>query len=708
LANTLTLAIISTRINQPEINSGLDLQIGCQMGLLKKKYTSFLLLCCFYCALHATTIYSYAQESKQLIYLQQGELPIIISAPHGGELDIPDAKPRSGEGLEKKPGGFVTARDTGTSEIARLLADSVQKTFGRPPYVVVNLAHRKYMDPNRPAAEAYEEPAARKVYDEYHGFLDKACREVREKFHTGILVDLHGQGSRRNTVFRGTQNGLTVALLKQRFGDRAHTGDQSFFGLLRARGFTVFPDPLDGKEQAGFTGGFIVRNYGSHDKYGIDAIQLEFGGLYRTISNRHTTAEVVKSALAAYATEFLEVKPLQNELIKFAPSQESLEKESPDKRNNDQRNTDKTSTEKNNTGNESTKKQTVVNYSQELLDDPQKIDIAVYVGAGTSNSRDKVVSSLEAYDNVRVHQLTSDDVLNGKLQGMEIVLQPGGSGGAQAKGLGPEGREVIKSFVSQGGGYIGICAGAYLATCDYDWSLHILDAKVIDRAHWARGFGDVQIEFSSQGQDFFQQKSALATTYYHQGPLLAPADNPSIPDFESLATYKSEIAKNDAPVNVLDDAAKAQGKVVGSFKIDLTNPPPQGWRYWTTPYSPKFANPRIVDPATGLKVPTSALGSKTGLHELQHFLDATQHPQLYYFARASNAPGAGLAHFVFETRGYLQSHGLQALFNPSLAMASVRHAGRAHLVYRDLAGLAGLGGLGGFVYWFTSNESGQQ
>ena len=163
-----------------------------------------------------------------------------------------------------------------------------------------------------------------------------------------------------------------------------------------------------------------------------------------------------------------------------------------------------------------------------------------------------------------------------------------------------------------------------------------------------------------------------------------------------------------APVYVLDDAAKAQGKVVGSFKIDLTNPPPQGWKYWTTPYSPKFANPRIVDPATGLKVPTSALGSKTGLHELQHFLDATQHPQLYYFARASNAPGAGLAHFVFETRGYLQSHGLQALFNPSLAMASVRHAGRAHLVYRDLAELAGLGGLGGFVYWFTSNEGGQQ
>lgn len=533
--------------------------MGCRMRLLRFNNTPYLLLGCFCVLLTAATSFAHAQEAKQLIYSQQGELPIIISAPHGGELEIPDAKPRTGEGLEKKPGGFVTARDTGTSEIARLLADSLQKTFGKPPYVVVNLAHRRYMDPNRPAAEAYEETSSQKVYEQYHNFLDKACRDVRENFHTGILVDLHGQGSRRNTVFRGTQNGLTVALLKQRFGEKAHTGDQSFFGLLRTRGFTVFPDPLDGKEQAGFTGGFIVKNYGSHDKYGIDAMQLEFGGLYRAISNRQSTAEVVCSALAAYATEFLEVKPLRNELVRFAPSKESLEKESAERAGAEQ---------------ESTKKQKSVTLSRESLDDPQMIDIAIYIGAGTSNSRKTVVSSLEAFDNVRVHQLTSEDVLSGKLQGMEIVLQPGGSGGAQAKGLGLEGRKVIKSFISQGGGYIGICAGAYLATCDYDWSLHILDAKVIDRVHWARGFGDVQIEFSSQGKDFFQQESTLATTYYHQGPLLAPADNPSVPDFQSLATYKSEIANNGAPKGVmLGTTAIASGEYEKGKVICFSNHP---------------------------------------------------------------------------------------------------------------------------------------
>lgn len=573
------------------------------MGLFKKTHTLVFLLCCFYYAFHAATIpsYSHAQEAKQLIYSQAGELPIIISAPHGGELDIPGAKSRSGEGLEKKPGGFVTARDTGTSEIARLLADAVQKTFGKQPYIVVNLSHRKYMDPNRPAAEAYEEPAAQKVYEQYHTFLDKACREVREKFHTGILVDLHGQGSRRNTVFRGTQNGLTVALLKQRFGEKAHTGDQSFFGLLRARGFTVFPDPLDGKEQAGFTGGFIVRNYGSHDKYGIDAMQLEFGGLYRTVSNRQSTAEVVNSAIAAYATEFLEAKPLRNELVKFNPSKESLEKE----------NAERTGTEKESTEKDKAINKTLTTFSRELLDDPQMIDIAVYVGAGTSNSRDVVASSLEALEKVRVHQLTSEDVLSGNLQGMEIVLQPGGSGGAQAKGLGTEGREVIKSFVSQGGGYIGICAGAYLATCDYDWSLHILDAKVIDRAHWARGFGDVQIEFSSQGQAFFQQKSTMATTYYHQGPLLAPANNPSVPDFKSLATYKSEIAKNGAPKGIMiGTTAIASGEYEKGKVICFSNHPEKSEGVeelllhavqWASPAKPfKFTSSPVAPAARSL------------------------------------------------------------------------------------------------------------
>ena len=260
-----------------------------------------------------------------------GDLPIIISAPHGGSREVPGAKVREGVGLEKRPGGFVTARDGGTEELARLLITAIERQFGKKPYAVINRAHRRYLDPNRPAREAYEDPAAEKVYETYHDALDRYCRQVKEKHSAGLLLDLHGQGSRRDTVFRGTQNGLTVTLLRQRFGEDAHRGERSFFALLKQRGFTVFPDPLDGPEQAGFLGGYIVKNYGSHDRYGIDAIQLEWGGLYRAAANRERVATSLADAVAAYATDFLQLKlpgPLGAPcLFQPAPGTEKPERE---------------------------------------------------------------------------------------------------------------------------------------------------------------------------------------------------------------------------------------------------------------------------------------------------------------------------------------------------------------------------------------------
>ena len=35
---------------------------------------------------------------------------------------------------------------------------------------------------------------------------------------------------------------------------------------------------------------------------------------------------------------------------------------------------------------------------------------------------------------------------------------------------------ALENFVKRGGGYVSSCAGTYLATCNYDWSLKIIDA----------------------------------------------------------------------------------------------------------------------------------------------------------------------------------------------------------------------------------------
>ena len=67
--------------------------------------------------------------------------------------------------------------------------------------------------------------------------------------------------------------------------------------------------PLDGsKETSGFTGGFIVQTYGSHTGYGIDAIQLEFGGDFRAKENLKDTAAKVANAVRKYSDLYLSEK----------------------------------------------------------------------------------------------------------------------------------------------------------------------------------------------------------------------------------------------------------------------------------------------------------------------------------------------------------------------------------------------------------------
>lgn len=176
----------------------------------------------------------------------------------------------------------------------------------------------------------------------------------------------------------------------------------------------------------------------------------------------------------------------------------------------------------------------------------------------------------------RTERIKAEDLRNGALKRFDVIVVPGGSGSKQAEQMQEAGREAIRKFVEQGGGYVGICAGAYLATTDYTWSLGILDAKVLDRKHWARGTGNVQLNMNDAGCRFFAlPQSKQVTVYYGQGPLLAPGGRDDVPDYEPLATYETEIAKNGAPTGVMKGTtAVALGKF-GTGRVICFSPHPE-------------------------------------------------------------------------------------------------------------------------------------
>ena len=189
------------------------------------------------------------------------------------------------------------------------------------------------------------------------------------------------------------------------------------------------------------------------------------------------------------------------------------------------------------------------------------IKVAVFEGDGVGKSCTNLLTILDNSSKIQleVSRVTTADIVAGKLDEFDVLIHPGGSGSKQGNDLGEDGRQQVRQFVSQGGGFLGVCAGAYLATNDYTWSLNLIDAKVVDRKHWARGTGTVQLELSPSGQDLFKAKSSELEIFYGQGPLLARRewDDPKTPDYESLAIYGSEIAKNGAPNGIMKGTSAA-------------------------------------------------------------------------------------------------------------------------------------------------------
>lgn len=251
---------------------------------------------------------SAAGETKpeELVTVQKGTLPIIISAPHGGRKKVPEVPERLGVGVAN----FTTVMDNNTAELTEKLAAELGKRLDGKPWVVIARFERKYLDVNRPRDQSYETEKARPFYDAYHGPLEAACKAVKEKFGRGILLDIHGQGELPGSICRGTQNGKTVTLLRDRYGWPSVVGKKSILGLMEQGGYKIVPScdaDTKTKEDTRFSGGFTVGNYGSHTGYAIDAIQLEFGSYLRDRDKEKyaKTATDLADALAIFHDEYL-------------------------------------------------------------------------------------------------------------------------------------------------------------------------------------------------------------------------------------------------------------------------------------------------------------------------------------------------------------------------------------------------------------------
>ncbi len=203
------------------------------------------------------------------------------------------------------------------------------------------------------------------------------------------------------------------------------------------------------------------------------------------------------------------------------------------------------------------------------------IRVALFDDAGSAGKGvPRVTEQLGKAGDVALTKLKGKDIADGALKDFDVVIFTGGGGHNQANTLGEKGREEVRQFVRNGGGYVGICAGAYLACSGFDWGIGVLNAKTVSNK-WERGNGDVKMEVTKLGKETTGFEADVVSVRYDNGPIIQPDNKKDIPPYEMVAFFRTELAKNGSPEGVMVNSPAIVRGTCGKGRVITSSPHPE-------------------------------------------------------------------------------------------------------------------------------------
>jgi putative intracellular protease/amidase len=208
-------------------------------------------------------------------------------------------------------------------------------------------------------------------------------------------------------------------------------------------------------------------------------------------------------------------------------------------------------------------------------EDARPIRVDLYDDAGSAGKGvPRITEQLGKVSDIKLTIISGKQIAEGTLADCDVVIFSGGSGSKQAAGIGEEGREAVRKFVNGGGGYVGICAGAYLACSGFSWGLGILNGKTVS-PKWQRGKGLVQIEITPAGEKVTGFPSGSREVLYHNGPIIKPAGRTDLPEYEPLAIFRTELAEHDTPKGLMVNSPGWVRAACGKGRVLISSPHPE-------------------------------------------------------------------------------------------------------------------------------------
>jgi hypothetical protein len=304
----------------------------------------------------------YNPNITELTQFVRGSLPILIVAPHGGTELVQGIASR--RNVNRPVSNFSYYGSIWTREICVQISNVIKRLSGETPYMVLNLAHRRYVDVNREESDAYESNLnAPRIYWEYHDFINEYVNRMNVLYENPILIEISGQSDLPDLIVRRTLNGRTVKRLTEavgqklylnskygeefyqrqlkyytdlskkytnagqqqkikaaiktleekkekkilKYGRYAYTGKNSLIGEIQKRGYRINPSLYEADMEQALTiaGNYTLERYATREINNINAIQLVIGSDYRRTSNYLQTGRDLGNAIWTFAERYI-------------------------------------------------------------------------------------------------------------------------------------------------------------------------------------------------------------------------------------------------------------------------------------------------------------------------------------------------------------------------------------------------------------------
>ena len=163
--------------------------------------------------------------------------------------------------------------------------------------------------------------------------------------------------------------------------------------------------------------------------------------------------------------------------------------------------------------------------------------------------------------------LDAQDIQNGKLDDLDLLVIPGGSSASQYRDITEKGGDKIREFVKKGGSYVGICAGFH-CTLNKPDRFRLMPYTYRDGAGGYRA--KLAIDVNERGAKLMNIKSGRYWVSYSRGPISTEVKEWEHGKAETLGIYRSTVSHIGRDSDFMNSPAIIYGNY-GKGKVIATS-----------------------------------------------------------------------------------------------------------------------------------------